>query len=82
MKTYLKKLGSRKFQSFVVGFGTQLFILLKFDEGLYTNEIASAGLIITTIVYIWVEGSSDKAGIQRGASEIEPDYTKSDITSE
>lgn len=82
MKTYLKKLGSRKFQSFVVGFGTQLFILLKFDEGLYTNEIASAGLIITTIVYIWVEGSSDKASIKKGARELEPDYTQSDSVSE
>lgn len=61
MKQYLAKLGSRKFQSFVVGFGTQLFILLKLDEGLYMNEIAAAGLIITTIVYIYVEGSVDKA---------------------
>lgn len=61
MKDYLRKLGSRKFQSFVIGFITQLFILFKLDEGLYVNEIAAAGLIITTIVYIYIEGSVDKA---------------------
>lgn len=71
MREYLKKLGSRKFQAFVGGFITQLFILLKLDEGLYTNEIAAAGLIITTIVYIYVEGSVDKS---RGAKANEEHY--------
>lgn len=76
MREYLKKLGSRKFQSFVVGFITQLFILLKVDEGLYVNEIAAGGLIVTTVIYIWIEGSVDKA---RGQSN-EPDYSVSDDT--
>lgn len=74
MREYLKKLGSRKFQSFVVGFATQVFILLKVDEGAYVNEIAAGGLIVTTLVYIWVEGAVDKARGKTG----EPNYDESD----
>lgn len=60
MKAYLKKLTSRKFQSFVVGFITQIFILLKLDVAPYVDAIAAGGLVITTIVYIWAESSVDK----------------------
>lgn len=69
MREYLKKLGSRKFQSFVIGFATQIFILLKIDASPYVDAIAAAGLIITTVTYIWVEGSSDKADIQKGEAK-------------
>lgn len=60
MKEYLRKLGSRKFQGYVGAFATQLFILFRVDAGPWVDAIAAAGLIITTVVYIWVEGSIDK----------------------
>lgn len=68
MREYLKKLGSRKFQSFVIGFASQVFILLKVDAAPYVDAIAAGGLVVTTIVYIWVEGSTDKANL-KGATE-------------
>lgn len=68
MKEYLRKLGSRKFQAFVTGFITQIFILLKVDVAPYVDAIAAAGLIVTTVSYIWVEGSADKANMKGAQS--------------
>lgn len=87
MREYLRKLGSRKFQTYLVMTVTNITMLVGYmtnvgDVQEWVSEwmpaINITAQTVVTWLYIWVEGSVDKA---RGASN-EPDYSKSAETAE
>lgn len=80
MKSYLKKLGSKKFQAFLLMTATNgltLYLVLNgvvnIDEELekYMPAIQTITQLVATSIYLWVEGSLDKARIQNGGSTDE-----------
>lgn len=85
MKNYLRKLGSKKFQAFLLMTATNgitLFLVLNgvvdIDVELEKYMPATQTIIqlLVTSLYLWVEGSLDKARIQNGGEKNGIDFTQ------
>lgn len=80
MKLYLKKLGSRKFQALLVSLVVNITSAVLFSmgivdiDGVVNQWMPIINMTIGTIstwVYIWVEGSTDKASVQKEANPVD-----------
>lgn len=63
---YLRKLASRKFWALVAALAGTIMILFNLDEDMIVKVTAVIGGFGAIVTYIFVEGSNDKANIQKG----------------
>lgn len=70
MKTFMKKLSSRKFLTCVAGVVLGICITFGLDEGTVSTIAGAVTAVVSVISYIIAEGKIDAAAVKGAADEV------------
>lgn len=70
MKSFIKKLTSRKFLTCIAGVLLGICMIFGLDEGTVNTIAGTVTSVISVIIYIYTEGKVDAAAVKEAADKV------------
>lgn len=70
MKSFIKKLTSRKFLTCIAGVLLGICMIFGLDEGTINTIAGTVTSVISVIIYIYTEGKVDAAAVKEAADKV------------